>query len=210
MRLFLRLFSAFSLILAITSCKTYEPAGAVLIAGSETQVKNRYFSSRETDYLYKAQIEIYGNNLSGILIIKKIADDTHRVVMTTDFGNKMLDFEISPATFKVNYLLPDLDRKVVKKFLEKDFRILLNPDFPVNGSFGDNTYRIFSSIDQQQVNYLFFDKNDGLLKKIVVTENGKEKINFIFEGKSAIFADEISLIHKDFKLRIELNQITGY
>ncbi|MBW8358931.1 MAG: hypothetical protein K0M63_03910 [Weeksellaceae bacterium] len=210
MRRFLRLFSVFSLILTVQSCKSYKAAGAVVVPNPVTEVKNDYFSSTGTDYLYKAQIEIYGNDLSGILIMKKIAEDTHRVVMTTDFGNKMLDFEISQTNFKVNYLLPDLDKKVVKKFLEKDFRILLNAGFPVSESFEDNTYRFYSSGTQMKKNYLFYDKNDGLLKKIVVTENRKEKINFIFEGKSAIFADAISLIHKDFKLSIELNQITVY
>ncbi len=207
MRLYLLLLSAFSLIFSAQSCKSYEPGGATVAAAAATTVQNRYFSSTDTDYLFKTQIEVYNNNLSGILIIKKISDETHRVVMTTDFGNKLLDFEISGTDFKVNYLVPDLDRKVVKKFLEKDFRILLRQNHPVSTSFEDKNDHIFSTENLEQKNYLFIDKSGGQLNKIVVTENGKEKINFLFKGKSAIFADSITLIHKDFRLKIQLNRL---
>ncbi len=207
MRLYQLLLSAFSLLITVQSCKTYEHGGTAVAISAPSVVHNSYFSSPETDYLYRTQIEIYGNSLSGILIIKKISDDTHRVVMTTDFGNKMLDFEISGTDFKVNYLVPDLDRKVVKKFLEKDFRILLRQNHPVSTSFEDKNDHIFSTENLEQKNYLFIDKSGGQLNKIVVTENGKEKINFLFKGKSAIFADSITLIHKDFRLKIQLNRL---
>ena len=207
MRLYLLLFSAFSLLIASQSCKSYMPADTAVSISTPTVVENTYFSSGETDYLYRTQIEIYGNNLSGILIIKKIADDTHRVVMTTDFGNKMLDFEISDTSFKVNYLIPDLDRRVVKNFLEKDFRALLKEKYLVAEVSEDTEFKIFATENHKQRNFLFYGKEDGLLKKTVITENGKEKVNFLFDGKSAIFADSIILIHKDFRLKIKLNQI---
>ena len=54
-----------------------------------------YFANPEIDYAYKANISVYGNDLSGIFIAKKINATTHRVVFTTEFGNKLLDFEIS-------------------------------------------------------------------------------------------------------------------
>lgn len=207
MRLYQLLLSAFSLLITVQSCKTYEHGGTAVAISAPSVVHNSYFSSPETDYLYRTQIEIYGNSLSGILIIKKISDDTHRVVMTTDFGNKMLDFEISDIDFKVNYLIPDLDRKVVKKFLESDFRVLLKKKHPVNRAYEDSGHRIFSAENADQRNYLHYSKSDSLLKKIVVTENGKERINFLFDGKSAIFADSITLIHKDFRLKIQLSRM---
>ena len=76
-------------------------------------------------------MEVYGNDISGILIIKKISDSTHRVVMTSDFGNKMIDFEISENDFKLNYVLPDLDKKMVINFLKNDFRELLKQKYAV-------------------------------------------------------------------------------
>jgi hypothetical protein len=70
-------------------------------------------------------MDIYKNHVSGILIIKKISETTHRVVLTSDFGNKLIDFEISEDDFKLNYVLPDLDKKIVINFLKNDFQQLL-------------------------------------------------------------------------------------
>ncbi len=178
------------------------------ISTDKNLVENLYFSNKETDYLYKAQISIYGNDISGILIIKKISENNHRVVMTTDFGNKMLDFEISQKHFKVNYLVPDLDREMVKKFLEKDFRMLLNEKYTVSEGFENQNFKIYTSKTGDEKYYLFKEKNSDLLKKIIFTEGGKEKINFSFEAKNPIFADEIELIHKDFKIKINIKKIS--
>jgi hypothetical protein len=72
-----------------------------------------YFSDSKTDYVYKTNISVYGNELSGIFIAKKINDTTHRIVFTTEFGNKLMDFEISENDFKVNSIVSELDRKIL-------------------------------------------------------------------------------------------------
>ncbi len=206
MRRFLLLFSAFSFVFLLNSCKTFQPEG-IEKAPEFSEVKNLYFSSNETDYIYKGQIEIYGNNISGLLIIKKISDDAHRVVMTTDFGNKLLDFEISEETFKVNYITPDMDRETVKRFLEKDFIMLLREDYTVQTQLLNSTSDIYKSVSGKDAFYLYFDRNSKLLTKIIHTENNKEKINFSFDSKTAIFADAIELLHRDIKLKISLYAI---
>lgn len=189
------------------SCKTYQLTDAKPISNSEKEVENLYFSSNE-DYVYKCQMEVYGNDISGILIIKKISETTHRVVMTSDFGNKMIDFEISENDFKLNYVLADLDKKMVINFLKNDFQELLKRKFSVSESFENEDSKFyFSNFDKKQY-YLFFDKNSGLLNQIVYTKNKREKIDFTFEAKKHTFAQTINLQHKDFKINIKLFQIT--
>jgi hypothetical protein len=60
----------------------------------------------------------------------------------------------------------------------------------------------------KKIYYLFFNKENGLLKQIIYTKNNKEKIDFTFDAKKHIFADSIDLQHKDFKINIKLFQIT--
>ncbi|WP_291933062.1 hypothetical protein [Chryseobacterium sp.] len=170
-------------------------------------VENLYFSSSE-DYVYKCQMDIYKNHVSGILIIKKINDTTHRVVLTSDFGNKLIDFEISDHDFKLNYVLPDLDKKIVINFLKNDFQQLLKKQYPVSESFENENARIYLSKEDHKSYYLFFNKENNLLKQIIYTKNNREKIDFTFEAKKHIFADSLHLIHKDFKITIKLFQIT--
>lgn len=193
--------------LSLISCKIYQPEDLTKISTTKTEVENLYFSSGE-DYIYKCQMEVYGNDISGIVIIKKLSSNTHRVVMTTDFGNKMIDFEISQSDFKLNYVLPDLDKKMVINFLKNDFRILLKHRYPVLETFENTDSRVFTSKDDKKLTYLFYDKNSDLLKSIVIAENSKEKINISFDAKKHIFADNIDIQHKDFKIKIKLTQIS--
>lgn len=208
MRRFLLPSFLYSLIfLLFISCKTYELTEVKSISNSETTVENLYFSSNE-DYVYKCQMDIYNNHVSGILIIKKINQTTHRVVMTSDFGNKLIDFELSDNDFKLNYVLPDLDKKIVINFLKNDFQRLLKREYPVTESFEDDNSKIYLSKINNQSYYLFYNKDNSLLKKVVYTKNNKEKIDFTFDAKKHIFADSIDLQHKDFNINIKLFQIT--
>lgn len=199
------LYSLFFLL--FVSCKTYKLTDVKPVSSNEKTVENQYFSSKE-DYVYKCQMDIYKNHISGILIIKKISETMHRVVMTSDFGNKMIDFEISENDFKLNYVLTDLDKKMVINFLRNDFQELLKQKYTVTESFENENSKIhLSNIDKKQY-YLFYDKNSAFLNQIIYTKNKKEKINFTFEAKKPNFAETINLEHKDFKINIKLFQIT--
>ena len=94
MKLLLRISSI--LILVLSSCATnnvVKDYKAVPLEKSSLEVT--YFSDPTIDYVYKANITAYGHELTGIFIAKKINSTAHRVVFTTEFGNKLLDFEIS-------------------------------------------------------------------------------------------------------------------
>lgn len=208
MRRFLLQSFLYSLIfLLFSSCKTYKLTDVESVPNSEKTVENLYFSSNE-DYVYKCQMDIYNNDVSGILIIKKISETNHRVVMTSDFGNKLIDFEISENDFKLNYVLPDLDKKMVINFLKNDFQKLLKRKFDVTSKFEDDLTLIYESEKNKESYFLSFDKEDQLLKQIVYTKNKKEKIDFSFDAKKPTFADKIEIQHKDFKINIKLFQIT--
>jgi len=206
-RFLLQSFLYSLIFLLLASCKTYKLTNVKSISNSETTVENLYFSSNE-DYVYKCQMDIYNNHVSGILIIKKINQTTHRVVMTSDFGNKLIDFEISDNDFKLNYVLPDLNKKLVINFLKNDFQRLLKREYPVTESFEDDNSKIYLSKIEDQSFYLFYNKDNSLLKKVIYTKNNKEKIDFTFDAKKHIFADSIDLQHKDFNINIKLFQIT--
>lgn len=205
---FLRQNLLYSLILVLAvSCKSYQLTDAKPAATTEKTVENLYFSSSE-DYVYKCQMDIYKNHVSGILIIKKISETTHRVALTSDFGNKLIDFEVSENDFRLNYVLPDLDKKIVINFLKNDFQQLLKKQYPVSESFENEHSKIYLSKIDNKGYYLFFSKENNLLKQIIYTKNGKEKIDFTFDAKKHIFADSLNLQHKDFKINIKLFQIT--
>jgi len=164
-----------------------------------------YFSDSKTDYVYKTNITVYGNELSGIFIAKKINDTTHRVVFTTEFGNKLMDFEISETSFKVNSIVAELDRKILINTLKEDFRLLLKKDYLIQEQYESEENNIYKSADGKLDNYLFLSKKDQKLEKIVHSSKTKEKFTLFFNSENNIFAEKIQIIHQNIKLKIELN-----
>src|SRR5688572_183404 len=71
---------------------------------------------------YKTEVDVTGRHLSGILVVKKMPDNSMRVVFTNEAGPVYFDFSWSPTgDFKVESVMPQLDKKAVIKTLRKDF-----------------------------------------------------------------------------------------
>lgn len=166
-----------------------------------------YFSDSKTDYVYKTNITVYGHDMSGIFIAKKINDTTHRVVFTTEFGNKLLDFEISEKTFKINSIVSELDRKILINTLKEDFRLLLKKQYLLQEQFENESFNIYKSADGKRDNYLFVSKKEQKLEKVVHSSKTKEKITITFTLENDTFAKKVVILHQNIKLKIELNYL---
>lgn len=198
-----------ALLLCFVSCKTYKIPNATKIESSQKKIQNRYFSDSEKDYVYKANIDVYGKQLGGIFVAKKINDTLHRAVLTTDFGNTLLDFEVSENSFKVNYCVDELNKKIVLNTLKKDFRLVFKQNRFIEEVFENQTHTIYKTKDGNRFNYLFENKSDKKLTQLTHTTKTKEKVVIRFEGKNITFAEKINIEHKNIKLKIELNQISN-
>ncbi|MCC9017842.1 hypothetical protein [Flavobacterium lipolyticum] len=166
-----------------------------------------YFADSKTDYVYKTNITVYGHEMSGIFIAKKINDTTHRIVFTTEFGNKLMDFEISERDFKINSIVSELDRKILINTLREDFRLLLKKDYIFQKQFENESADIYKSQDGKRDNYLFVSKKDQKLEKVVQSSKTKEKFTLTFSSENNIFAEKILINHQNIKLKIELNYL---
>jgi len=203
----------FLILFLITSSSLLTSCAVGTVKGLEKkipQVKSYdvgYFSDPKTDYVYKAHISIYGKDFGGIFIAKKINDTLYRTAFTTEFGNKLFDFEITDDSFKVNYIMEELDRKIIVNTLKRDFMLLLKKHHEIEEQYEDNQEIIYKSADKGRYNYLFIDKATGKLSKIVNTTKSKEKIVVNFSKENNILAKNIVIDHKSIKLKIELNYI---
>ena len=188
------------------SCKSYQVQDAVSVDNSLQFVQNQYFSDVSLDYVYKTHIEIYGNKMGGIFIAKRINDSIHRMVLTTDFGNKLLDFEISENSFKVNFIIDNLDKKIIINTLRDDFRTLLQVNSKVFKTYKRNNEVIYETENNA---YYYFDEVSRNLTKIIKTNKRKEKVVFTFDSKKTTFAENINIQHFNIKLKIDFNQISN-
>lgn len=198
-----------SLFVLLISCKTYEISNATKIESNQKNFQNLYFSDLEKDYVYKANIEVYGKQLGGIFVAKKMNDTLHRAVLTTDFGNTLLDFEVSENSFKVNYCVDELNKKIVLNTLKDDFRLVFRQNHKVEEVFENQSQTIYRVVDGKRYNYLTKNKSDQKLIQLTHTTKTKEKVVIRFEAKNTTFAENITIEHKNIKLKIELNQISN-
>ncbi|MFK5855694.1 MAG: hypothetical protein QM503_06150 [Bacteroidota bacterium] len=119
------------LIVTITSCsvKGYK----VVSDASKSYINNIHiFQDNFNKALYKTNITIYGNELTGITIIKK-TNNTMRVVSMSEMGMKYFDIEF-PLDKNVNpiihYIMEPLNRKLLINMFIRDFSLLFFP--PIN------------------------------------------------------------------------------
>jgi len=168
-------------------------------------VHNSYFSDTLKDYVYKAKIDVYNKSFGGIFIVKKIAERNHRVVFTTEMGSKIFDFSFEHDNFKVNYILEEMNKKMLLNILEKDFRVLVREHESIlSKSVKENSTLLETKIVNKKYFYTFKDEK---LNSISRVNMGKEKVRFIFSEIIDITAKNIQILHHNIKLTINLKSI---
>jgi len=193
-------------LLLVVSCKSYVPPDVELVKNKTAIIENTYFSDMEKDYVYRANIEAYGNTFGGLFIVKKTDEVTHRVVLTTDFGFKLLDVEVSQNAFEVHFIAELLDRKAFRKTLEEDFKILLNPSFKVYETYASERLSVFKSKFNNQEIFIFKNNENSNIEEIKLISKSKVKTSFSFNGTNSTFAEKITINHNDLDLKINLTQ----
>jgi len=172
---------------------------------SVSQVYNPYFSNATKDYVYKADLQFYKKKFSGIIIIKKIADKAHRLVFTTEMGNKIFDFSFYQNTFKVNHVLEDMNKKIILNVLERDFTTLLK-EYNVSSQTYTKEHLEVKEAEVLNKKHFYFYEDVGLTK-IVREGIGKEKVVYHFSNIKDAAAKRILIAHKNIKLKIQLKEI---
>ncbi|WP_128755234.1 hypothetical protein [Aquimarina sediminis] len=188
----------------LSSCALSTTKAAVEVAPSVAIYHNFYFSDKTQDYVYKAKINAFDTNFGGILIVKKLGDQNHRIVFTTDFGNKIFDFEIGKEGFKTHYAIEQLNKGAVLKIFQRDFETLIKENVVPVKMFRDKENMIYRSILDKRYNHYFVDLETKELQRIVHTTKTKEKIVFSFSSVKGDIAKKIKILHKKLPLTIDL------
>ena len=192
------------LFLLITSCSLQTTKNLIVKEVSHIEVDNPYFSNTYIDYIYKAKIDIYGRKFGGILIIKKIDENSHRLIFTTEFGNKLFDFLFENDTVINNFVIEELDKKFIVNTLRNDFRLLVSEKNKVLNQFDSGLEDIYKTIDDKQFNFYFINKKSHTLDKITRTSKSKVIVEVLFSNVESVIANSILIHHKNIKLNIAL------
>ncbi|MFC4095346.1 hypothetical protein [Euzebyella saccharophila] len=197
----MRILASSILFILFTACASYPKKQQFTQVTASTQnIINPYFSDTSKDYVYKANIDAFGNSFGGLFIVKKIGEKSHRMVFTTEMGTTIFDFSIKDQRFTVHKILKDMDRKILLNILQQDLTALVTEKLETSQRYQKGHQTLYESQLLNKKHYFYFRQNQ--LKSISRTKNGKEKVAHIFSDVEGNLAKSIRITHNNLPLQL--------
>ena len=168
------------------------------------------FKPAFTVALYNTTVDVVGNHLSGLLLIKKMPDSSTRMVFSNEMGFSFFDFEFAAdGSFKVYSIIKKLNKKSVIKTLQHDFELILmnnldNSKAVVKTNEG-LTYFIFPQ--SKGFNYYITNQSGDELVRLERASNKKTIVEAVMKNYINGIPDTIGISHKTFEFNIGLKRI---
>ncbi len=168
------------------------------------------FKPAFTVALYNTTVDVVGNHLSGLLLIKKMADSSTRMVFSNEMGFSFFDFEFKPdGEFKVYSIMQKLNKKSVIKTLQHDFELILMNNLDTSKAIVKAneglTYFIFPQ--GKGFNYYITNQSGSELVRMERSSNKKTIVEAVMKNYQNGVPDTIGISHKTFEFNIGLKRI---
>lgn len=160
--------------------------------------------------LYKTEVDVVGNYLSGLLLIKKMTDSSTRMVFSNEIGFKFFDFEFTPdGNFKVFSIMKQMNKKAVLKTLQKDFELILMErlDSAAVSIRTNNGLKYYVFPRTTGYNYYITDSTGDKLVRMERVSKRKTVVQAIMKDYINGIPDTIGISHKTFNFTIGLKRI---
>ena len=160
--------------------------------------------------LYNTTVDVVGNHLSGLLLIKKMPDSSQRMVFSNEMGFKFFDFEFGvDGTFKVYSVIKQMNKRSVLKTLLKDFELILMDRLDSSTALVKTNNGLLYYIFPQSkgFNYYITDSTGNELVRLERASNRKTVVEAIMQNYINGIPDTISISHKTFDFTIGLKRI---
>ena len=196
-----------SLLLIMLSCS---PAHQQMQSAAADVNLLQKFKPAFTVALYNTTVDVVGNHLSGLLLIKKMPDSSTRMVFSNEMGFSFFDFEFAAdGSFKVYSIIKKLNKKSVIKTLQHDFELILmnnldNSKASVRIKDGV-TYFIFPQ--SKGFNYYITNQSGDELVRLERASNKKTIVEAVMKNYINGIPDTIGISHKTFEFNIGLKRI---
>lgn len=188
-----------SLIVLTSACSTLQLEGEPARLDKETYI-SPYFSKQDKEYMYSVKIDVYKHELNGILAVKNLGENHHRMALLSDFGNTLFDMEFKGEAVEVHYAMDGLNKGIIINKLKKYFQLLVHSEYRLSGLNIHQDEKIYLSRFQNK--NICLHEIDGQLRQIKKASKFKEKVNLHFYGKGD-YADSIAF--ESHELPIKMN-----
>jgi hypothetical protein len=160
--------------------------------------------------LYKAEVDVVGHHLSGLLLIKTLPDSSVRMVFSNEVGFKFFDFGFEAGGgFKVYYVMSQMDKKPVIKTLKKDLELVMLREQDIKGAvMKQDDHNLYYIIKRPKGFFCYItDKECTRLERMEIASPHKPIVRAIMENYRNGVPDTIGITHKNFSFSIGLKRI---
>lgn len=168
------------------------------------------FKPAFTVALYNTTVDVVGNHLSGLLLIKKMPDSTTRMVFSNEMGLSFFDFEFADdGGFKVYSIIKKMNKKSVIKTLRHDFELILMNTLDYKKAIvKTNEGQLYFIFHQKKgYNYYITNAQGTELVRMERASNKKPILDAVMKNFVNGMPDTISISHKTFEFNIGLKRI---
>jgi hypothetical protein len=168
------------------------------------------FKPAFTVALYNTTVDVVGNHLSGLLLIKKMPDSSTRMVFSNEMGFSFFDFEFKPdGDFKVYSIMKKLNKKSVIKTLQHDFELILMNNLDSSKAIVKTSEGLTYFIFPQSKGYNYYITNQGgdELVRMERASNEKTIVEAVMKNYLNGVPDTIGISHRTFEFNIGLKRI---
>lgn len=194
-----------AVLLLLSQCNTAERVPA------NTQIKASQpwvFGPDFQKALYKTSMMVFGNEISGITIIKKTGRN-YRVVMISEVGLKYFDMEFfgEDGSIKVHYVISLLDHKPVVEMLGNNYKLLfmIFPDKRKEKYYRDSmTKNMAKEIKYKgQKSRYNFNNNFGMVSTVYDKRRGN-KLVIAVDIKDQPYPQTLNFNQRNLNLRLKI------
>lgn len=168
------------------------------------------FKPAFTVALYSTTVDVVGNHLSGLLLIKKMPDSSTRMVFSNEMGFTFFDFEFAAdGKFKVYSIIKKMNKKPVIKTLRHDFELILMTDLAHSTASARTENGLIYFIFPREKGYNYYITN-GAGDELVRLERASSKKTIaeaVMKNYRNGIPDTIGINHKTFEFNIGLKRI---
>lgn len=146
---------------------------------------------------------------SGLMVIKPLENQHFRIVFTAKMGQTLLDTELTPTDFIIKKSIPQLDRKLLFKLLEKDLRLLCDRHSGKTIAFQKRgeTGTIFRLKVKKGYRYFYENETSDYWKKIERGTKRRPKVIVELKNYENGFPEKITFVHQRIPLKMEMRKI---
>ena len=160
--------------------------------------------------LYSTQVDVIGNHLSGLLLIKKMPDSSTRLVFSNEMGFKFFDFEFSAdGNFKVYSVIKQMNKKAVLKTLRKDFELVLMNKLDSSKVDVRTDSGLLYYVFPNEKGYYYYITNQSGDQLLRMERASKRKVvvEAVIQNYVNGIPDSVNISHKKFGFIIALKRI---